>query len=70
MRNVLASCGKFKCKLVFVQTNPYIYSDTEVGNMTEESATEPSSMKGKVCKEVCDLVTNEIKAGRVNAMIM
>ena len=70
MRHVLASCGKFKVKLVFVQTNPYIYSDSEVGNMTEESAIEPSSFKGKVCKEVCELITNEIKAGRVNAMIM
>ena len=38
--------------------------------MAEESATEPSSLKGKVCKEVCELITNEIKAGRVNAMIM
>jgi len=57
-------------KLVFVQSNPYIYSDTEVGNMTEESVIEPSSLKGKVCKEVTELITNEIKAGRVNAMIM
>jgi hypothetical protein len=48
MRAVLDACIKHKAKLVFVQFNPYVYSDSAVGNMVEDSEQEPSSVKGKV----------------------
>jgi hypothetical protein len=63
MRNVLNSCAKFKAKLVYVQTNAYVYSDSAVGDMTEESEQVPSSVKGKVMKEVSDMLLNDVKAG-------
>jgi hypothetical protein len=69
MRLVLDICIKNKSKLVFLD-NDYIYSEDEVGNMTEESKQNPSSKKGQVRLEICNMMFNEIKAGKLTGMIV
>lgn len=48
MRAILDACIKHKAKLVFVQFNQYAYSESAVGNMVEDSETQPGSVKGQV----------------------
>jgi nucleoside-diphosphate-sugar epimerase len=68
MRAAIDACIKHKCKLVFFD-NVYLYDIKEIGHMSEESAINPPSKKGKVRKEVAEMMMNAIKAGKLNGLI-
>ena len=68
MRSVIDACKKHKCKLVFFD-NMYMYEPGEVPHMTEGSKVNPSSRKGKVRKELQDMILKEAGEGRLQALI-
>ncbi|MDQ8014927.1 MAG: NAD-dependent epimerase/dehydratase family protein [Flavobacterium nitrogenifigens] len=67
LSNVIEACKINKTKLVFFD-NTYMYpQDGRV--LTEETAFEPVGRKGKVRKEMAEMVLNEIKSGELEAVI-
>jgi nucleoside-diphosphate-sugar epimerase len=68
MRNTIAACKKHKTKLVFFD-NMYMYHPDKLNPMTEETEISPSSKKGKVRAEIAQMVLNEIKTGKLEALI-
>ena len=68
MKNVIAACKKHKTKLVFFD-NIYMYHPDKLSLMTEETAISPASEKGKVRAEIAQMVLNEIKTGKLEALI-
>lgn len=68
MREVIDSCIKHKARLVFFD-NVYMYDINEIPHMTEESAINPSGRKGKVRKEIAQMITDEVKTGKLMALI-
>ncbi|AXE20473.1 NAD-dependent dehydratase [Runella rosea] len=68
MRSVIDACAKHKAKLVFFD-NVYMYDSAEIPHMTEESKMNPPSEKGKVRKQVIDMIFEAIKAKKINALI-
>jgi nucleoside-diphosphate-sugar epimerase len=46
-----------------------MYDKNAVGHMTEESAINPPSKKGMVRKEIADMLLNEVKLGKLTALI-
>ncbi len=68
MRATIDACIKHNAKLVFFD-NVYLYGITEIGHMTEESTINPPSKKGKVRKDIAEMLMNEAKAGKLKALI-
>lgn len=68
MKNTIAACKKHKTKLVFFD-NIYMYHPGKLNPMTEETEVLPSSKKGKVRQEIAQLILNEIKSGKLQALI-
>lgn len=68
MRATLDACIKHNAKLVFFD-NVYLYDINEIGNMTEESKINPPSKKGLVRKEIAEMLLNDVKAGKLKALI-
>ncbi len=68
MRSVINACIKYKSKLVFFD-NVYVYDKNEIAFMTETSAINPPSQKGKVRQEIAEMLLNEVKAGKLTALI-
>jgi nucleoside-diphosphate-sugar epimerase len=68
MRATLDACIKHKAKLVFFD-NVYLYDESEIGHMTEDSKIDPPSKKGKVRQEIAELLMAEVKAGKLTALI-
>lgn len=68
MREVIDSCIRHNARLVFFD-NVYMYDIEEIPHMTEESAINPPSRKGKVRKEIAQMITDEVKAGKLMALI-
>lgn len=68
MRATLDACIKHKAKLVFFD-NVYLYDESEIGHMTEDSKINPPSKKGKVRQEIAELLMAEVKAGKLTALI-
>ena len=68
MKNVIAACKKHKTKLVFFD-NIYMYHPDKLSLMTEETAISPASEKGKVRAEIAQMVLNEIKTVKLEALI-
>jgi nucleoside-diphosphate-sugar epimerase len=65
--NVIEACKINKTKLVFFD-NTYMYpQDGRV--LTEETAFEPVGRKGKIRKEMAEMVLSEIKSGQLEAVI-
>ena len=62
MRNLTAACLEFGAKLVFFD-NVYMYAPSAIPHMTESSPIGPESRKGKVRKEVVDIIEAAGKAG-------
>jgi nucleoside-diphosphate-sugar epimerase len=58
MRTVIRSCVKNNTRLVFFD-NMYIYSRSSVPFMTEESTLDPPSEKGKVRKQLHEMIMQE-----------
>jgi len=68
MRNTLDACISNGSKLVFFD-NMYAFDPKEVGHLTEESKMAPQSEKGKVRKEILDMLWKEVEAGKLNALV-
>jgi nucleoside-diphosphate-sugar epimerase len=68
MKNTIAACKKHKTKLVFFD-NMYMYNPDKLNPMTEESEILAISKKGKVRAEIANMVLQEIKTGKLEALI-
>jgi nucleoside-diphosphate-sugar epimerase len=68
MKNTIAACKKHRTKLVFFD-NIYMYHPDKLNPMTEETEILPISKKGKVRAEIANLVLQEIKTGKLEALI-
>jgi nucleoside-diphosphate-sugar epimerase len=68
MKNTIAACKKHKTKLVFFD-NIYMYHPDKLNPMTEETEILPISKKGKVRAEIAKMVLQEIKTGKLEALI-
>lgn len=68
MRNTLDACTTHGAKLVFFD-NMYAFDPKEVGHLTEESKMAPLSEKGKVRKEILDMLWKEVEAKKLTALV-
>ena len=68
MRATIDACIRYNARLVFFD-NVYMYDINERGKMTEASEINPPSRKGAVRKEISQMLLDEIKAGRLMALI-
>ena len=67
MQNVIDACKKHNSKLVFFD-NVYSYGKVS-GWMTEETPHNPTSEKGKVRKQISEMILEEVKKGNLQAII-
>ena len=68
MKNVIDACKKHKTKLVFFD-NIYMYHPNKLNPMTEETEVKPSSKKGLVRARIAQMVLDEIRTGKLEALI-
>lgn len=68
MRSVITACIKYNSRLVFFD-NVYLYDIEAIPHMTEESSINPPSRKGIIRKQVAGMLMDEVKAGRLLALI-
>ena len=68
MRSTIDACIRNHSKLVFFD-NVYMYDITAVPHMTEDSPVNPPSRKGEVRKQISQMLMDEVKAGRIEALI-
>ncbi len=68
MRSTIEACKAHNVKLVFFD-NVYLYDKSAIGHMTEESKINPPSKKGKVRMEIAEMITKEVEAGKLTALI-
>jgi len=68
MRATIDACIKYKARLVFFD-NVYMYDINTISHMTEESSINPPSKKGEVRSQIAKMLMDEVKAGRLMALI-
>jgi nucleoside-diphosphate-sugar epimerase len=68
MQNVIDACIHHKAKLVFLD-NVYMYAADEIPHMTENSALNPPSEKGKIRLQLVQMIMNAVKEGKLTALI-
>jgi len=68
MKEVIDACEEFNVKLVFFD-NIYMYDPNYLNGMTEETPINPPSKKGKVRAEIVRMIMDEVKSGRLTALI-
>jgi nucleoside-diphosphate-sugar epimerase len=68
MRAVLDACIKYNSRLVFFD-NVYMYDINAIPHMIEESSINPPSRKGAVRKHIAQMLLDEVKAGKLLALI-
>jgi nucleoside-diphosphate-sugar epimerase len=68
MKEVIDSCVRHNSKLVFFD-NVYMYDKQSINSMTESSAINPPSRKGKVRQELRELVISAIEKRNLKALI-
>ncbi len=68
MRNVITACEEHNAKLVFFD-NIYMYDPNYLNGMTEETPVNPSSKKGKVRAEIAQMILDEVKEGKLTALL-
>ncbi len=68
MQNVIDGCKRHGCRLVFFD-NVYAYGRTE-GVMTEQTPFNPCSRKGEVRAKIATMLLDEMRASRLEAMIV
>ena len=66
--NVIESCIKHDCKLVFFD-NVYMYSQTGISHMTEDTQVTAPSKKGCVRAEISETIMKEVWTGMLTALI-
>jgi nucleoside-diphosphate-sugar epimerase len=68
VRNTISACKKAKAKLVFFD-NIYMYDPEFIGSMDENTPINPSSKKGKVRKQIAQMILDEVEKGELVALI-
>ncbi len=68
MRAVVNACIKNNAKLVFFD-NVYLYDKNAIPHMTEDSPVNPPSQKGKVRKQVVEIMMTEVQKGKLKGLI-
>lgn len=68
MQATINACIKYNARLVFFD-NVYMYDINAIPHMTEESPYKPPSKKGEVRKRIADMIMDEVKAGKLLALI-
>ncbi len=68
MRATIDACIKHNARLVFFD-NVYVYDINSITHMTEESRINPPSKKGEVRRQVAQMIMDEVKSGRLMALI-
>lgn len=68
MRNVIDACVQNNARLVFFD-NVYAYSPDEVHHMTENSAKNPATRKGKVRLDLLNMIFDAIKNKGLKALV-
>jgi nucleoside-diphosphate-sugar epimerase len=68
MRSVINACILNKARLVFFD-NVYMYDISEIPHMQETSKINPPSKKGEVRRDIADMLMDEVKKGKLNALI-
>lgn len=67
MKSVIDACKKHNSRLVFFD-NVYLYDRKEIPFMTEASKINPPSEKGKVRREIHNMIKAEVEKGRLMAL--
>jgi nucleoside-diphosphate-sugar epimerase len=67
MHNAIEACKRANAKLIFFD-NVYMYGKVS-GPMTEETPFNPCSKNGEIRAQIATTLLNEIRAGKLNAMI-
>jgi nucleoside-diphosphate-sugar epimerase len=67
MNNAIEACKRAKAKLIFFD-NVYMYGKVS-GRMTEETPFNPCNKKGKIRAQIANTLLDEIRSGRLTAMI-
>lgn len=65
---VIDACEKHKARLVFFD-NVYMYAETSIPHMTEESPLKPPSEKGQVRLKVHQMIMDAVANNRIKALI-
>lgn len=68
MKSVLDACKTHNTKLVFFD-NVYMYAKSAIPHMTEDAPLDPPSKKGKVRKQLHEMIMNEVEKGGLIALI-
>ena len=68
MQAIIDACKKHRSKLVFFD-NVYMYDKSAIPHMTENSPLNPPSKKGRVRKQLHDMIMNEVHKGELTALI-
>lgn len=68
MKAVIEACKKHGTKLVFFD-NVYMYAKSAIPFMTESSPLDPPSKKGKVRRQLHEMIMNEVENGVLTALI-
>jgi nucleoside-diphosphate-sugar epimerase len=68
MRATINACIKHNARLVFFD-NVYSYDINAIPHMTEDSPYNPPSRKGAVRKQIVQMIMDEVKAGKLLALI-
>jgi len=68
MKATIDACIKHKARLVFFD-NVYMYDINAIPHMTEGSPVNPPSKKGEVRRQIALMLMDEVKAGRLMALI-
>ncbi|WP_339922103.1 NAD-dependent epimerase/dehydratase family protein [uncultured Cyclobacterium sp.] len=68
IENVIQSCTKENCKLVFFD-NIYMYDSGFLNGMTEETPINPPSKKGAVRAKIAQMILNAIASQKIQALI-
>jgi nucleoside-diphosphate-sugar epimerase len=68
IRAVIDSCKVHQAKLVFFD-NVYMYAESAIPHMTEESPLQPPSRKGEVRKHLVEMITEEVDRKNLTALI-
>jgi nucleoside-diphosphate-sugar epimerase len=67
MENTIEACKRAQAKLLFFD-NVYMYGRVE-GPMTEQTPSAPCSKKGAVRAKIATMLTDQVRAGNLTAMI-
>jgi nucleoside-diphosphate-sugar epimerase len=68
MQAVINACKRNSSKLVFFD-NVYMYAKSAIPYMTEQSPIDPPSKKGKVRRQLHEMIMNEVEKGNLTALI-